>query len=57
MSGNRGYKEVNYKKYCETCKYKDVKEYEEPCNECLNNSVNLYSHKPTNHKERGNENG
>ena len=37
---------VDFKKYCETCKHKDVKETKDPCNECLENPTNLYSHKP-----------
>ena len=41
------YKEVDFKTYCATCKYKDNKETETPCNECLNEPVNTYSHKPT----------
>ncbi len=43
---------VDYEKYCATCKFKDVKENEdgempEPCNTCLTNCTNEYSHKPT----------
>lgn len=41
-----GYKEVDFKKYCETCKFKKNKETETPCDECLSNPVNLHSHKP-----------
>lgn len=40
------YKEVYFYEYCETCKYKDLKENEEPCEECLSEPTNLYSHKP-----------
>lgn len=40
------YKEVYFDKYCKTCKHKDVKEENDPCFECLNESENLYSHKP-----------
>lgn len=29
------YMEVDFEKYCKTCKYKDNKEWEDPCNECL----------------------
>ena len=45
------YKEVYFDQYCKTCKYKDTKETEDPCDECLNEPVNLYSHKPTKWKE------
>lgn len=40
------YKEVHYHAYCNTCKYREVKDTDEPCNECLSEPVNLYSHKP-----------
>lgn len=43
------YKEVYFKKYCQTCKNKDVKESDNPCDECLSQPVNLYSHKPVNY--------
>lgn len=38
--------------YCTKCKYFDTAEDQEPCNECLNNPVNEYSHKPVNYKEK-----
>lgn len=39
---------VEFDKYCDICKHKDCKdiEGEEPCNECLQNPVNLESRKP-----------
>ena len=46
------YKIVDFKKYCETCKHKDVKEVKDPCNECLDNPMNAHSHKPVNYEER-----
>lgn len=42
---------VDFKKYCETCKYKDLKEVEDPCNECLDNPTNVNTHKPMYYKE------
>lgn len=48
---DEAYKEVYFDQYCKTCKYKDAKETEDPCDECLNEPVNLYSHKPTKWKE------
>ena len=39
-------------KYCEICKHKDVKETEDPCNECLESPMNLYSHKPVKWEEK-----
>ena len=46
---------VDFKKYCETCKHKDVKETEDPCNECLENPTNLFSHKPVKWEEKKNK--
>ena len=45
------YKEVRFDLYCKKCKHCDKKEDKEPCDECLNNPVNLYSHKPINFEE------
>ena len=45
-------KEVYFYKYCKTCKYAELKGDEEPCNECLANPTNTYSHKPVNYKEK-----
>lgn len=45
------YKEV-YFTFCKTCKFEENGEDEEPCDECLQNPVNLYSHKPVNWKEK-----
>lgn len=42
------YREVRFDKYCETCKYKDKKDTDEPCDGCLENTVNLDSEKPVN---------
>lgn len=47
------YKEVFFDKYCKTCEYKELSEEDEKCNECLNNPVNLYSHRPVNWKKKG----
>lgn len=46
------YKEVYYSQYCPTCKHRDLPEDKDPCHECLNNPMNVYSHKPVNWKER-----
>lgn len=45
------YKEVHFHDYCVKCKYYDRREEEAPCFECLENPVNLYSHKPLKFKE------
>lgn len=46
------YKFVDFYLYCETCKFKDVKEDSEPCNSCLNEPVNLNSVKPVKYEEK-----
>lgn len=46
------YKEVLFDQYCEKCKHNDNKETESPCDECLENPVNLYSHKPVKFEEK-----
>jgi len=46
------YKEVYYGHYCKTCKFFDKKETDDPCDECLESPVNLYSHKPVNYEEK-----
>lgn len=43
---------VEFDRYCKTCVYVKNKESDEPCNECLANTTNLYSHKPVNYKEK-----
>lgn len=40
------YKEVDFEKYCKTCKYEKLEEKFDPCNECLDEPVNLQSGKP-----------
>lgn len=46
------YKEVYFNEYCKTCKHFELKEHEGPCHECLNNPVNMHSHKPVNWEEK-----
>ncbi len=46
------YKEVYFDQYCKNCKYEKTAEKDEPCYECLNNPVNLYSHKPVNFEKK-----
>ena len=40
------YKEVDFYNYCRVCKHWGLEESEQPCFECLDHSLNLYSHKP-----------
>lgn len=46
------YKEVYFDQYCKTCKYEKRPEKDEPCNECLDNPVNLYSNKPIKYEQK-----
>lgn len=46
MDDDKVYKEVDFKTYCQTCKYKDLGETDDPCSECMDNSLNLESRKP-----------
>ena len=46
------YEEVYFHEYCEKCEYKDIDEVKDPCNECLSEPANLYSHKPVKFKEK-----
>lgn len=48
---DESYKEVYFDQYCGKCKHKDVPETGCPCDECLSNPVNLYSHKPVKWEE------
>ena len=42
---------VKFNEYCNRCVHKDVKETEDPCNECLNNPSNEDSRSPIYFKE------
>lgn len=46
------YKEVRFDLYCKKCRHVKVVEDKEPCCECLNESVILYSHKPVRFDEK-----
>lgn len=46
------YKEVYFDQYCKTCRDYETLEEKEPCFSCLNEPVNLYSHKPVKWKEK-----
>ena len=54
MEENEGYQKfVNFSRYCGSCKYADVKETDDPCNECLAIPARADgSRKPINFKER-----
>lgn len=44
--------EVYFNQYCFRCKYDHVSEDKTPCDECLSNPVNYFSHKPVKFKKR-----
>lgn len=46
MINDNEYKEVYFDQYCKTCTHEKKKDSEDPCFECLDNPINLYSHKP-----------
>ena len=46
------YKEVYFDQYCKTCKYKELSEDKDPCDDFLNEPVNVYSHKPVKWKSK-----
>lgn len=47
-----GFKMVYFDVYCKKCKHEKCKDVEEPCNECLSEPTNLFSHKPVNFEEK-----
>lgn len=44
-------KEVYFDQYCPNCKHKNLAGTEEPCNECLHETVMPNSHKPLKYEE------
>ena len=44
-------KEVYFNEYCNKCMYKDIREEDEPCSECVETSAREESHKPILFKE------
>lgn len=43
---------VEFDKYCETCEYKDLEHFEDPCNECLDNPTNVHTKRPVCYKAK-----
>lgn len=43
---------VEFDKWCSTCKHKDKKEHESPCDECLSVPARMNSHKPERYVEK-----
>ena len=50
--GDSFHKEVYFHEYCTKCKHALSDPHSEPCNECLDNPTNLYSHKPVKFEEK-----
>ena len=46
------YKEVYFDEYCSKCEYSQNAEDEKPCDECLAEPVNEYSHTPVKFKRK-----
>lgn len=42
---------VEFDKWCQKCEHKDLKDDEDPCNECLAEPVNENSRRPVNFKK------
>lgn len=52
MANDQEYKEVYFNQYCQKCKHHELKDEQEPCNECLDYPINLYSHKPVKFEDK-----
>lgn len=54
VTEDKEYQEVYFHEYCKTCKYEKANPYKEdnPCDECLENYMNLYTHKPVKWKPK-----
>lgn len=54
VTNDNEYQEVYYWEYCPKCKYYDKNSLKKPCEHCMDNPINLYSHKPVNFVEAEN---
>ncbi len=43
---------VKFDKFCKTCKFGEVNEDEDPCQECLCVAINEHSEKPIKYEEK-----
>lgn len=46
------YYEVDFKTYCALCEHKNLEEFKDPCNECLDYGMNIGTRKPVCFKEK-----
>lgn len=49
---NNNLKEVDFEKYCKNCKYGELEEFKDPCNECLESGMNEETSRPVCWKEK-----
>lgn len=47
------FKEVDFTTYCKSCKYTEIDDVKDPCNECLAEPKNLHSSKPVKWEDDG----
>lgn len=52
MVTNSEFKEVDFKTYCKKCKYRDIKEKMDPCNDCLEVGMREGTNKPEHFEEK-----
>lgn len=52
MTGDASFKEVRFDIYCQKCAYRDRKEAQDPCNDCLEVGMREESSKPEFFKEK-----
>lgn len=45
-------KEVRYEKWCGTCRWKNLPDYEEPCNECMERFTNFGTDRPVRYEKK-----
>lgn len=46
------YKEVYFNQFCQSCKFEEKKEEEDPCYDCLAEPMNVHSHRPVKWEEK-----
>lgn len=51
------YKEVEFDSYCPKCKHFKKLEEEDPCFDCMNEPLNLYSHRPVKYEKESKRKG
>ena len=49
---DENYKEVDFKKYCPLCEHEKLKDWKDPCCECLEYGMNEGTSKPVFFKEK-----